>query len=34
MRVGERLRDNTSKLRKYVQLTRAMQEEIDFLMPR
>lgn len=34
MRVGERLRDNTSKLKKYVQLTRAMQEEIDFLMPR
>lgn len=34
MRVGERLRDNTSKLKKYVQLTRAMQEEIDYLMPR
>jgi CRP-like cAMP-binding protein len=34
MRVGERLRDNTSKLKKYVQLTKAMQEEIDHLMPK
>lgn len=34
MRVGDRLRDNTSKLKKYVQLTKAMQEEIEHLMPK
>jgi CRP-like cAMP-binding protein len=34
MRIGGRLRDNTEKLKKYVQLTKAMQEEIDHLMPR
>jgi len=33
MRIGERLRDNTEKLKKYVQLTRTMQQEIDRLMP-
>jgi CRP-like cAMP-binding protein len=34
VRIGERLRDNTEKLKKYVQLTKAMQEEIDHLMPK
>jgi CRP/FNR family cyclic AMP-dependent transcriptional regulator len=33
MRMGERLRDNTEKLKKYAQLTKAMQQEIDHLMP-
>ncbi len=33
MRIGERLRDNTEKLKKYVQLTKAMQQEIDRLLP-
>ena len=33
MRVAGRLRDNTQKLKKYVQLTKAMQQEIDHLMP-
>ena len=33
MRIGERLRDNTDKLNKYVQLTKAMQQEIDHLLP-
>lgn len=33
MRIGDRLRDNTDKLNKYVQLTRAMQQEIDHLLP-
>lgn len=33
MRIGERLRDNTEKLKRYVQLTKAMQQEIDHLMP-
>ncbi len=33
MRTGERLRDNTEKLKKYVQLTKAMQQEIDHLLP-
>jgi hypothetical protein len=34
VRIGERLRDNTEKLKKYVQLTKVMQEEIDYLMPK
>lgn len=34
MRIGDRLRDNTNKLKKYVQLTKAMQQEIDHLMPK
>ena len=33
MRIGDRLRDNTGKLKKYVQLTKAMQQEIDHLLP-
>lgn len=33
MRIGDRLRDNTEKLKKYAQLTKAMQQEIDRLMP-
>lgn len=33
MRIGDRLRDNTEKLKKYVQLTRTMQQEIDRLLP-
>lgn len=33
MRIAGRLRDNTEKLKKYVQLTKAMQQEIDHLMP-
>lgn len=33
MRIGDRLRDNTEKLKKYAQLTRTMQQEIDRLMP-
>lgn len=33
MRIGERLRDNTEKLKKYAQLTKAMQQEIDSLLP-
>jgi len=33
MSVAGRLRDNTEKLKKYVQLTMAMQQEIDHLMP-
>lgn len=31
MRTGERLRENTQKLKKYAQLTKAMQQEIDHL---
>ena len=33
VRMGERMRDNNDKLKKYVQLTKAMQQEIDHLMP-
>lgn len=33
VRMGERVRDNNDKLKKYVQLTKAMQQEIDHLMP-
>ena len=33
VRMGERSRDNNDKLKKYVQLTKAMQQEIDRLMP-
>ena len=33
MRIAGRLRDNTQKLKKYVQLTKVMQQEIDHLMP-
>jgi CRP/FNR family cyclic AMP-dependent transcriptional regulator len=33
VRMGERARDNNDKLKKYVQLTKAMQQEIDHLMP-
>ncbi len=33
MRIAARLRDNTEKLKKYVQLTKAMQQEIDHLTP-
>ncbi len=33
MRIGARLRENTEKLKRYVQLTKAMQQEIDHLMP-
>lgn len=33
MRIAQRLRDNTEKLKKYVQLTKAMQQEIDHLLP-
>ena len=33
MRVASRLRDNTEKLKKYVQLTKVMQQEIDHLLP-
>ena len=33
MRTGARLRDNTEKLKKYAQLTKAMQQEIDHLLP-
>ncbi len=32
MRIGARLRDNTEKLKKYVQLTKTMQQEIDHLL--
>lgn len=32
MRIAGRLRDNTLKLKKYVRLTKAMQQEIDHLM--
>jgi CRP-like cAMP-binding protein len=32
MRIAGRLRDNTQKLKKYVRLTKAMQQEIDHLM--
>ena len=34
MRIGDRLRDNTVKLKKYAQLTRTMQAEIDHLLER
>ena len=34
MRIGDRLRDNTAKLKKFVQLTKALQQEIDHLMRR
>lgn len=33
MRIAQRLRENTEKLKKYVQLTKAMQQEIDHLLP-
>ena len=33
VRMGERSRDNNDKLKKYVQLTKVMQQEIDHLMP-
>jgi CRP/FNR family cyclic AMP-dependent transcriptional regulator len=33
VRMGERVRENNDKLKKYVQLTKAMQQEIDHLMP-
>lgn len=33
LRVAERLRDTTEKLKKYSQLVQAMQQEIDHLMP-
>ena len=33
VRMGERVRDNNDKLKKYVQLTKVMQQEIDHLMP-
>ena len=33
MRMASRLRDNTEKLKKYVQLTKVMQQEIDYLLP-
>ena len=33
VRMGERVRDNNEKLKKYVQLTQAMQQEIDHLLP-
>lgn len=33
LRVAERLRDTTEKLKKYSQLVKAMQQEIDHLMP-
>jgi CRP/FNR family cyclic AMP-dependent transcriptional regulator len=33
IRIGDRLRDNTEKLKKYVMLMKAMQQEIDHLMP-
>jgi CRP/FNR family cyclic AMP-dependent transcriptional regulator len=34
MRIGERLRDTTVKLKKFVQLTKALQQEVDHLMGR
>lgn len=34
MRIGDRLRDNTEKLKKYVQLTKALQQEINQWTPR
>lgn len=33
LRLGQRLRDNTAKLKRYVVLTRAMQDEINALLP-
>lgn len=33
VRIAERLRDNAEKLKKYSQLVKAMQQEIDHLMP-
>jgi len=33
LRIAERLRDATEKLKKYSQLTQAMQQEIDHLLP-
>lgn len=33
MRIGDRLRDNTGKLRKFVQLTRMLQQELDHAVP-
>jgi CRP-like cAMP-binding protein len=33
MRIGDRLRDNTEKLKKFVQLTRTMQQEINHIRP-
>lgn len=34
MRIGDRLRDTTVKLRKFVQLTKALQQEVNHLMGR
>lgn len=33
MRIGDRLRDNTAKLKKFVYLTKALQQEINHLLP-
>lgn len=33
MRIGDRLRDNTGKLKKFVQLTRMLQQELDHAVP-
>jgi CRP/FNR family transcriptional regulator, cyclic AMP receptor protein len=33
LRIAERLRDTADKLKLYAQLTQAMQQEIDRLMP-
>jgi CRP-like cAMP-binding protein len=33
LRIAERMRDSSDKLRMYAQLTQAMQQEIDRLMP-
>lgn len=32
MRIGDRMRDNTEKLKKFVQLTKALQQEINHLI--
>jgi len=32
-RIGERLRDNTDKLKRYAMMARAMHEEIERLLP-
>lgn len=33
MRIGDRLRDNTEKLKKFVQLTKTLQQEVDRQQP-
>jgi len=33
LRIAERLRDTSEKLKIYIQLVQAMQQEIDHLMP-